>query len=479
MPPMISWERVMAASQEHISGATPVGGWLVADGATFRVWAPGADHVYMALGGADSYAPRNQDELVKDMGTGHWTGFFPAVSDGTKYRFYMVGPGGSGLRRDPHARELELFDYPPGCDCMVRPVDSYPWHDQEYRFPVSSDLIVYQFHVGVFSARDDSGGDIRPYRVAKFLDALECVEYLADSRITALQPLPLVEFQGECSLGYNGTNIYSPEMDYCVGPADIGPYLDRLNALLAKKGFQPVGPNKVGGQVEQLKAFIDVCHLYGIAVILDVVYNHAGGGFDAQSMDHFDSPASPDHQNNLYFSGAGHAGGRVFAFNRPEVKQFLIDNASMFLQEYHADGLRLDEVSVLEDHGGRSLCQDMTQTLHFIEPSAVLIAEYWKTSREQAIWGLPEGMGFDLGYADGLRDAVQGVLVEARGGADATVNRLPLHRVLRRHDQDGGTGADVQLPREPRPGPRRGRGPPLATHPHACRCFGSILLVRA
>ncbi|MDQ0767953.1 1,4-alpha-glucan branching enzyme [Pseudarthrobacter defluvii] len=411
----------MAASQEHISESTPMGARLVDGGATFRVWAPRAEHVYVALDGADGYTPRPEDELVKNAGTGHWTGFFPGVSDGDKYRFKVLGPGGSGLRRDPRARELELFEYPPRCDGIVRPVDSYPWHDQDYRPPRLKDLIVYQFHVGVFSARDEAGHDIRPYRVAKFLDAMERIEYLADLGINALQPLPLVEFHGEWSLGYNGTDIYSPEMDYCVGPADIGPYLNRLNSLLAKKGFPPLGPNDVGGQVEQLKAFVDVCHLYGIAVIPDVVYNHAGGGFDSQSMDHFDLPAFPNDQNNLYFSGAGYAGGRVFAFDRPEVRQFLIDNASMFLQEYHTDGLRFDEVSVIEDHdGGGSLCSDMTQTLHYIKPSAVLIAEYWNSPREKAVRQPPAGMGFDLGYADGLRNALRGMLAEASGGRPQT-----------------------------------------------------------
>ena len=105
----------------------------------------------------------------------------------------------------------------------------------------------------------------------------------------------------------------------------------------------------------KLKALIDICHLYGLAVLLDVVYNHAGGGFDRQSIDHFDFPANPDGRNSIYFSGEEWAGGRVFAFQRPEVRSFLIENAAMFLEEYHADGLRFDEVGVIDDKGGWSL----------------------------------------------------------------------------------------------------------------------------
>ena len=75
-------------------------------------------------------------------------------------------------------------------------------------------------------------------------------------------------------------------------------------------------------------------------MIFDVVYNHAGGGLDPQSIDYIDLPADPGPDNNAYFSADGWAGGRVFAFHRPEVRSFLIDNATMFLDEYHADGLR-------------------------------------------------------------------------------------------------------------------------------------------
>jgi len=75
-------------------------------------------------------------------------GLFPGVADGTKYRFFVVGPGGAGFKRDPWARELELEGYP-DCDCIVRDPNSYPWHDQGWRSPAFRDLIVYQFHVGV------------------------------------------------------------------------------------------------------------------------------------------------------------------------------------------------------------------------------------------------------------------------------------------------------------------------------------------
>jgi 1,4-alpha-glucan branching enzyme len=421
----------MPASQAHLTAATPMGANLVADGATFRVWAPGAEHVYVALDGAAGYQPKPEDELDKDPASGHWTGFFPNVIDGTKYRFVVVGPGGSGLKRDPWARELELHGYP-DCDGIVRDLSSYPWHDAGYQPPAFHNLIVYQFHVGRFYARDGQGRDMRPYRVAKFLDALDRVEYLADLGVTAVQPLPLVEFQGEWSLGYNGTDLFSPEMDYCVAPPDLAPYLDSVDALLAKKGCPPLTLQQLSGQVNQLKSFIDICHLYGLAVLPDVVYNHAGGGFDRQSIDHFDFPAQPDPRNNLYFSEHEWAGGKVFAFHRDDVRAFLIENAKMFLEEYHADGLRFDEVSVIDAKGGWSFCQDLTETLRYHKPAAALIAEYWGEHRWLGVHRPPGGMGFDIGYADSLRDGVRDVLAEAAGGATARVDIGRLRRGLER-----------------------------------------------
>jgi 1,4-alpha-glucan branching enzyme len=425
----------MPASQDYVTAQTPMGATVIDQGTTFRVWAPRAQAVYVALGNTTGYQPRPNDELVRDPVSQCWTGFFPGVLDGTTYRYFVIGagPNNRDLKRDPWARELEpgvaLIDG----DCIVREGDSYPWHDGDFRPPAFNDLIVYQLHVGVFYARDRHGHDIRPHRVAKLLDVLNRVEYLADLGVNAIQPLPLVEFHGEWSLGYNGTDIFSPETDYCVPPGELGPYLDSVNALLSTKGLPALTSGQLTGQVNQLKAFVDICHVYGIAVIIDVVYNHAGGGLDRHSLDYLDMPQYPDRGNSLYFSTRDWAGGKVFAFDRAEVRSFLIENGKMFLRDYHADGLRFDEVTVIDGTpGGWSMCQDMTATLRYEKPSAALIAEYWGQYRWLAVQRAPHGMGFDLGYSDVLRDAVRGILAQAAGGADATVDLNPLRAGLHR-----------------------------------------------
>jgi 1,4-alpha-glucan branching enzyme len=205
-------------------------------------------------------------------------------------------------------------------------------------------------------------------------------------------------------------------MSYGVGPSELAPYLAKANELLVKKGREPLTIDQLTSQTHQLKLLVDICHVYGIAVLFDVVYNHAGGGFDAQSIDYFDFSSK-----NLYFSDASWAGGRVFDYQKPEVRQFLIGNAHMFLREYHADGIRFDEVSAMDQNGGWFFCQDLTTADRSTNPAAVQIAEYWASQPWLSMLPVPQGMGFDIGYADGIRNSVRQLVVDASGGNSAAV----------------------------------------------------------
>lgn len=423
----------MPTSQQHVNTDTPLGANLIADGATFRTWAPSALEVYVAVNhtgqnsSIDSLkSPENL--LIKDA-NGYWGRFVPGVRAGDLYRFYVVGTGSEGFKRDPYARELE-FDGYPDCDCIVCEPANYQWHDVDFHPPAFNDLIVYQFHIGVFYAKDDNGNDIRQHRVNKILDVIDRIEYWVDLGVNAVMPLPFQEYQGENSLGYNGTDLFSPEMDYCVRKNDLALYLARVNRLLTAKGYDPLPANQIEGQINQFKVFIDLCHLYGIAVITDVVYNHAGGGFDDQSIKFFDRQPYTSDNNSLYFTDQDHAGGRVFAFWKKEVRQFLIDNATALVKEYHVDGLRYDQVTVIADSGGWNFAQDLANTVRFIKPSAVQIAEYWGNERWKGVAALPDGMGFDVGYSDVLRDSLREVIAETMGGSVARVNLDKLRDAL-------------------------------------------------
>lgn len=215
-------------------------------------------------------------------------------------------------------------------------------------------------------------------------------------------------------------------MAYTVSPddPDFQRYLNKANELLAKRGqtrmFQP---GELNCQTKQLMALVDLCHLYGIAVLLDVVYNHAGGDFGDESLYFFDREPTGDNNRSQYFTDQGWAGGLVFAFWKQEVRQFLIDNGSFFYNEYHVDGFRFDEVTVIDGHGGWPFCQDLTSTLHFAKPSGPLIAEYWRDDQSHVVKPREQGgAGFDAVWSAGLRGAIREVLGQAAAGASARMN---------------------------------------------------------
>ncbi|GAC1447988.1 MAG: alpha-amylase family glycosyl hydrolase [Isosphaeraceae bacterium] len=427
----------MAASQEQINANTSLGCRLVNGGATFRVWAPGASAVHVMLHDLDpkkpgTWKPDEGSRLVPD-GRGYWAGFFPGVTDGAPYRLWTVGPGGEGPKRDPRALELEPHDWP-HINCIVRATGTYPWHDDGFRSPHFNDLIIYQFHIGVFFAQDDQGNDIRKDRVGKFLDVLDRLDHLVALGVNAIQPLPVVEWQGEASRGYNNSDFFSPEIDYAAEAEEIRTrYLDRVNSLLRRKGLPDLALKDLLSHVNQLKAMVDLCHVYGIAVLLDVVYNHAGP-LDDESMRFFDRPWNRSWWDpDLYFiGGEGWAGGRIFDYGRDEVQSFLIDNAKWFLDEYHVDGMRYDEVTVIRHNNGTQFCRNLTDTLRYHKPGAIQISEYWDWDKGALVSPTPSGLGFDATWHDGLRGAIRKAIGAASGGAAARIDMDAIRDALGR-----------------------------------------------
>jgi len=392
-----------------------MGATLVSGGATFRVWAPAARDVFV-VGDFNGSTRDDQSRLLRREG-GYWTGFISGAQDGQKYKFYVRGDGTEGPKRDPYARELESAWPDPAC--ILRRRDSYRWQDAGWRAPEFRDQIVYQFHIGTFY------GPRREQRVAKFLDVLDRVEYLADLGVNVLEPLPIVEYSTPRSLGYNGSDLFSPEMDYQVAEVEVARYLPTVNRLLTQKGRAPVAEATLTVPINQLKVLVDICHAYGLAVILDVVYNHASGDITGQreSLYFFDRRSGSNPNDSLYFTDQDHT-GPVFAFWRQEVRQFLIDNATFFVDEYHVDGFRYDQVTVIDRQNagdGWRFCQDLTDTMHAARASAVNVAEYWGPEPAVVRPTSNGGAGFDANWHDGLRRAVRGVVADAAGGRDAPV----------------------------------------------------------
>jgi 1,4-alpha-glucan branching enzyme len=416
----------MAVDLTRINQTSPMGANIMPGGTGFRTWAPNARMVSVIAGAAlaaagSAFSPAPSDNLAP-LGDGTWGGFLAGIDEGDIYMFFIEGAGSTGWKRDSFARDLTLVPAFPNCYCVVRDPASYPWHDAGWQTPQFSDIIIYQLHIGTWWAQDSAGNDVRTTRGGTFLDAVNKIEYLRALGINVIQLLPVQEFETPYSMGYNGVDYFSPENEYVVAPSDLGWRLAKINATLASFGKPAMTQAQLEPGINQLKCFIDLCHLYGIAIIFDLVYNHAGPNFDPQSMWFYDRQANGNQNHSLYFTDQSFGGGQVFAYWNDWVAEFLIDNACFFLREYRIDGIRYDEVRAFENYGGRSVCQNLTQTVRATNPAALQNAEYWNPNRPSAVQPPPGGLGFDVELGDGLRDALRGLVSQASGGEAAPID---------------------------------------------------------
>lgn len=416
-------------SSNHFTNNTPMGGnlLLTGEGATFRVWAPAAREVrilwdYKKTDEGEWH--NNKTAKFQQTDDGIWRGFVPSLTAGERYMFYVIGPNGGteGLKRDPYARDLTDDPMWPDCQCLLADPTTFPWHDQGFQPSPFHELIIYQLHIGVWYIPTGRNN-------GTFLDVVEKLPYLKNLGINAIQPLPVVEFPTMFSLGYNGVDYFSPETDYSVRDTDpaLNSYLAAINQklLAINPDFKPYRLQDIQGTANQLKVLIDMCHIHGIAVLLDVVYNHAGGDFGAKSIYFFDCKPYGNQNDSLYFTDHGWAGGLVFAYWNDKVKQFLIDNAKIYLTEYHCDGFRYDEVSVIKNEGGEHgwlFCKYVTDTCHYIKPEAIHIAECWPVQEAIVRATAQNGAGFDATLNDGLRNAVRSTISQTSQGATAFVD---------------------------------------------------------
>jgi 1,4-alpha-glucan branching enzyme len=391
--------------------------------------------------------------MAKDA-NGYWSGFVADAAEGDTYRFYVVGAGSSGYKRDPYARELAndpAFPFPV-CPAVLRAAQAYPWHDAEFRAPEFSDMVVYQLHIGTYAPA-------APGWAGTFLDVIEKIEYLAALGINVVQPLPVYEMEdspslGYPGLGYQGADLYSPAIDYAVYDASALPgYLATINRLLAAKGFAPMTLADITSGYAQMKAMVDLLHVYGIAVMFDVVHNHAGGwgqtytvptsvaasgalNGDDYSLYFWDraSTTGPDgnYDNNqsLYFTNQGFVGGLAYAMWNEDVRGFLHNSSLYHVRELHADGFRYDEISMLlalNRGSGWQFCTEGTTAVRQANPRLLQNAEYWP-----AEYGAPAplivtstdkgGLGCDAVQHDGLRGAIRTAVAQAAAGAEAYVD---------------------------------------------------------
>jgi 1,4-alpha-glucan branching enzyme len=456
-------------SQKNCTPNTPMGANLVAEigvaggGATFRAWAPRATAVYVngVFGGVERSGQDPALLLAKDA-NGYWSGFLAEAGEGDTYRFYVVGAGSSGYKRDPYARELAndpALPFPV-CPAVIRAASAYPWHDAEFRTPDFRDMVIYQLHIGTYAPA-------APGWAGTFLDVVEKIEYLAALGVNVVQPLPVYEMEdspslGYPGLGYQGADLFSPAIDYAVYHVEaLRGYLVTINRLLAAKGFAPMTLADIAPGYAQMKVMVDLLHVYGIAVMFDVVHNHAGGWGqtyrvpeavapggvlhgDDYSLYFWDraSTTGPDgnYDNNqsLYFTDQGFVGGLAYAMWNADVRGFLHNSTLYHVKELHADGFRYDEISVLlamNRASGWQFCTEGMMAVRQANPRVLQNAEYWP-----AEYGAPAplivagtdagGLGCDAVQHDGLREAVRTAIGQAAAGTGAYVEMTGIAMAL-------------------------------------------------
>ncbi|QQS19428.1 alpha amylase C-terminal domain-containing protein [Candidatus Saccharibacteria bacterium] len=357
----------------------------------FRLWAPFATSVTLAGTVNDG-----QRVDMASEGDGYWSVSIKGVVPGQNYVYLITTPDGRTLtRNDPRAQQLTTSDS--GASVIVDP--NFDWQGDDFSPVPPKQQVIYELHIGTFNRPDAA-------TIGTFEDAIDKLDYLKGLGVNVVELMPVTSMAHGYGWGYAPNHIFSVE-------------------------------NAYGGR-HGLLTFVRECHKQGIAVILDVVYNHFSGKTDLWQFDGW----SENQRGGIYFYNDSRGdtpwGGRP-DYGRPEVRQFFLDNAAMWLNEYHLDGLRVDSTIYMRNTEGHDndpahdishawyLLQDINELAHKIKPSAIMIAEDCANSAYLTKPRSENGCGFDaqweLGFPHALRDALG-----LRGGRTLAGVRYELER---------------------------------------------------
>ncbi len=395
------------------------GGW----GTTFRTWAPNADAIYVS--GSFNGWSTNSHPLTNE-GDNLWSLDVPGVWAGHEYQFVILNNGNTHWRNDPRARKLTSSN---GKSVIVNP-NQFPWQN-DFQMHNWNELVIYEMHPGTFGVTDGGGfpGDFDGVR--------DHLDHLANLGVNAIEFMPINEFAGDQSWGYNPGHILSIE-SYYGGPA-------------------------------RFKQLVDDCHDRGIAVLVDVVFNHLGPtDLGAWQFDGW-------HENDL---------GGIFFYNddraytpwgdtRPNfgddaVRQWLRDAVLQWFDEYRIDGIRMDGTRWIEwtDAGnnpdGWSWMQWVNDELDTLYPDKLIAAEdmsnnHWITKPTSV-----GGAGFDAQWDPWFVHPVREVVEQADDGSrsmwtikDAITfayNSSPFQRVIYTESHDEVANGRSRVPEAIWPG---------------------------
>jgi maltooligosyltrehalose trehalohydrolase len=330
----------------------------------FRVWAPRAKRLDLLIG--------ERRLRMEPSARGWWRRLVEEAAPGTDYRFSLDE---GRPRPDPRS----AFQ-PYGIDGPSRLVDhgAFEWQDRGWRGVPLAGAVLYELHIGTFSAPGTFDGTI------------EHLEHLVTLGVDIVEIMPVAEFSGRRGWGYDGADLFAPHHHY--------------------------------GGPEGLKRLIDACHARGLGVVMDVVYNHLGpaGNYLAEFGPYFSDRHRTQWGDGMNFDGPG----------SDEVRRFVIDNAIMWLRDYHCDGLRLDAVHAIVDESATHVLEALAAEVaalgaHLRRPLS-LIAESDRNDPKLVRSRDAGGFGLDAAWADEWHHALHAALTGERGGYYADFGPLPV-----------------------------------------------------
>ena len=400
-------------------------GWpLHPRGVTFRVWAPHAQAVHV---GGDFNGWSGTQAALASEGNGNWSLDYRSISAGGRYR-YAIDTGASTLwRMDPHARQVTDSV---GDSVIVDP-DLFAWTPTSFATPPWNEMVIYEMHLGAFNDAPRGG----PGTLAS---AQQKIAYLADLGVNVIELMPLCEFAGDFSWGYNYSHPYAPESAY--------------------------------GSPDDVRAFIDAAHQQDIAVVLDVLYNHWGpSDLDMWTFDGWSIPP----WGGIYFYNDNRAqtpwGDTRPDYGRPEVRSYIHDNALFWLQDYRFDGLRWDSTSYMRRDGNGNPIADAWSLMQWTNDD-IDAQQGWKISIAEDMWTNDwitkstgaGGAGFDSQWDPQFVHPVRGALEAPNDNArdmwavSASVgfayNGQPFQRVIYTESHDEVANGRTRVPEAIWPG---------------------------
>ncbi|MEX2246688.1 MAG: malto-oligosyltrehalose trehalohydrolase [Dehalococcoidia bacterium] len=293
---------------------------------------------------------------------GIWSGVIPDLPPGTTYRLRVDGRWGYP---DPYSRSQP--EGPHGPSQVIDP-GAFVWHDGAWPGLRRNGLVLYELHVGAYTPEGT-------------FDALaDQLDVLAALGVTAIELMPVAEFPGRRNWGYDGVDLFAPASAY--------------------------------GGPEAFKRLVDAAHARGLGVVLDVVYNHFGP--DGNYLLQF-APEYLSDTHKVEWGDAVNFDGP----NSARVRQFVIDNACYWFNEYHVDGLRLDATFSIKDDSPRHILEEIATTARASVPSArnvIVMAETYENDERYLRPADRGGFGYDAVWADDFHHVIHTFVSREQSG---------------------------------------------------------------